>query len=185
MKTLPFVAVNPNGRVPAIEDPNTGITLWESGAIMEYLIETYDKGHKLSYPTAAERWHCKQWLAFQISGQGPYWGQAVWFTHYHSEKLPSARQRYVAEVERVIGVLDSWLKAGDKLFLVGDRCTYADLAFLTWTDKVPEIDLEGNIDVKARYQAYYEWVLRLKERPVVKKVLEDMARAIAAEAAQG
>jgi glutathione S-transferase len=49
MKKAPYVLINPNGRVPAIEDPNTGITLWESGATIEYLIETYDPQHKIKW----------------------------------------------------------------------------------------------------------------------------------------
>jgi glutathione S-transferase len=72
-----YVAVNPNGRLPAIQDPNKGITLWESGAIVEYLIAEYDHDHKLSFPArTVEDYHAKQWLYFQVSGQGPYYGQA-------------------------------------------------------------------------------------------------------------
>ena len=72
-----YVAVNPNGRLPAIEDPNKGFTLWESGAIIEYLVAEYDHDHSLSFPAGTvEDYHTKQWLHFQISGQGPYYGQA-------------------------------------------------------------------------------------------------------------
>lgn len=78
VKQPEYEKINPNGRVPAIEDLNTGITLWESAAIMEYLVDTYDKEKKFTYTTFPEKWHVKQWLAFQISGQGPYFGQAAW-----------------------------------------------------------------------------------------------------------
>jgi glutathione S-transferase len=72
-----YVKINPNGRLPAIEDPNRGITIWESGAIIEYLISEYDHDHTLSFPTGStEEYHVKQWLYFQVSGQGPYYGQA-------------------------------------------------------------------------------------------------------------
>jgi glutathione S-transferase len=64
-----FLKINPNGRVPAIEDPNTGLTLWESGPIVEYLVEQYDKDHKISYDTFTEKYQIKQWIGFQISGQ--------------------------------------------------------------------------------------------------------------------
>jgi glutathione S-transferase len=103
----------------------------------------------------------------------------VWFTHYHPEKIPSARQRYVAEVQRVIMVLDKWLKDNGTLYLVGDKCTYADLAFITWCDKVKDIDTEGVFDVQEKHGAYHEWLLRLKERPAVKKALEDRAQNLA------
>ncbi len=70
LKQDPFESINPNGRVPAIEDPNTGMKLWESGAIIEYLLETYDKEGKLSYAKGPEKWDTKAWLHFQTSGQG-------------------------------------------------------------------------------------------------------------------
>lgn len=62
----------------AIQDPNTGLTLWESGAILNYLIEQYDTKNLISYTTLKEKHHCNQWLHFQVSGQGPYYGQAGW-----------------------------------------------------------------------------------------------------------
>lgn len=76
LKLPEFLAVNPNGRMPAIYDPNTDLTLWESGAIYEYLIEKYDTNNKLSFPQGStESYLAKQWLFFQVSGQGPYFGQ--------------------------------------------------------------------------------------------------------------
>src|SRR5271156_4594531 len=90
LKKPPYTTINPNGRVPAIQDPNTGVTLWESGAINYYLVDTYDKSHSLTYTTSPERYQVQQWLHFQMSGQGPYYGQAAWFIHLHHEKLPSA-----------------------------------------------------------------------------------------------
>lgn len=75
LKVEPYVKINPNGRVPAIEDPNTGITLWESGAIVEYLVNEYDKDEKLHYKTKPEKYHTQQYLHYQMSGQGPYYGQ--------------------------------------------------------------------------------------------------------------
>ena len=66
LKKPDFLAVNPNGRMPAIHDPNTGLTLWESGAIIEYLVEKYDKDQKLSFaPGSPESYLAKQWLFFQ------------------------------------------------------------------------------------------------------------------------
>lgn len=114
-----YTKINPNGRTPAIEDPNTGITLWESGAILEYLVDTYDKDHKVSYASFPEKYHTKQYLYFQMSGQGPYFGQTTWFRHFHPEKLESAKKRYDEQLVRVVGVLNNIL-AG-KQYLVGDK----------------------------------------------------------------
>lgn len=78
IKKPEYLAVNPNGRLPAIYDPNTDLTLWESGAIVEYLVETYDKDNKISFPKGSnDSYLTKQWLYFQTTGQGPYFGQAV------------------------------------------------------------------------------------------------------------
>ena len=60
IKKKPYIDVNPNGRLPAIEDPNTGITLWESGAIVQYLVETYDKKEVLTYTTVPEKYQLNQ-----------------------------------------------------------------------------------------------------------------------------
>jgi glutathione S-transferase len=84
-KQEPFVALNPNGRLPAIHDPNTGVTLFESGAIIEYLVDTYDKEKKLQYETPQEKYITKSWLHFQMSGQGPYFGQVYYFKALHWE----------------------------------------------------------------------------------------------------
>ena len=119
LKKPPFEKLNPNGRVPAIEDPNTGIVLAESGAIIEYLQETYDKDNTLNYTSSPEKFQVKQWLHFQMSGQGPYFGQAMWFTKFHHEKLKSPQDRYLNEIKRVLSVLDRHLEG--KQYLVGDK----------------------------------------------------------------
>ncbi|KAF7561722.1 hypothetical protein G7046_g2424 [Stylonectria norvegica] len=174
-KSESFEKLNPNGRLPAIEDPNTGLTLWESGAIVEYIIETYDKKHKLSYATSPEKYLLKQYLHFQMSGQGPYYGQLFWFQFFHKEDVPSAKERYTKEIVRVISVLDKILVG--KEYLVGDKCTYADLVFTPWNNMVPMAkDAEGGniyetFEIEKTYPHYWAWHHRLMERAVVKKHL--------------
>ncbi|EMC96757.1 hypothetical protein BAUCODRAFT_148317 [Baudoinia panamericana UAMH 10762] len=115
LKKEPFESINPNGRVPAIEDPNTGYKLWESGAIIDYLIETYDTTNSLFYTSGAER------------------GQRAWFVLYHSEKdLTSALDQYGGEVKRTIGVIDRHLKKIGQPYLCGEKISYADLMFMPW-----------------------------------------------------
>jgi glutathione S-transferase len=170
-----FLSINPNGRMPAIYDPNTDLTLWESGAILEYLIEKYDTEHKISFvPGSAEYFLAKQWLFFQTSGQGPYYGQAIWFKRLHSEPLPSAVQRYIKEINRVTGVLDNHLakqaKGSEGPWLVGGKLSYADIAFYNWqaaTAKMLEKD-EFNLD---DYPHVKKWLEKLEERDSIKKIV--------------
>ncbi|RYP20908.1 hypothetical protein DL765_002558 [Monosporascus sp. GIB2] len=174
VKQEPYILLNPNGRLPTIEDPNTGLTLWESGAIVEYLIEQYDNDHKISYAEAPETYLAKQWLFFQVSGQAPYYGQAVWFTRSHPEKLPSAIKRYVDEMHRVTEVLEKGLEKGD--WLVGDKCTYADLSFFAWQRGAPMFAGE---DIYEKFPKVGAWMKRMESRPAVRKVIEDQDAAIA------
>ncbi|XEU99338.1 hypothetical protein FSHL1_004625 [Fusarium sambucinum] len=165
-----FVAINPNGRVPAINDPNNNIVLWESGAIMEYLVETYDIDKRLSGTNPSSKWEIKQYLHFQMSGQGPYYGQAMWF-HKCPQDIPIAKQRYAGEILRVIVVLDKILEG--KKYLVDGKLTYADLAFVPWNRVISQHPLfetslwEGN-DVVHQYPNFSAWHERLNNLPSVK-----------------
>ncbi|KAG4026937.1 hypothetical protein MFRU_035g00880 [Monilinia fructicola] len=177
LKKEPFEKLNPNGRVPAITDPNTNITLWESGAIIEYLIDTYDLSAALTYTSSPERYQVKQWLHFQMSGQGPYYGQAAWFTKFHSEKVDSAVERYLEQIKRVLYVLDKHLQG--RTWLVGDKCTFADLSFVTWDLAIPWIfgDRVGELEIEKKYPNYFAWNKRLMERPSVQKIVKDKQAA--------
>ncbi|KAI0376033.1 glutathione S-transferase [Hypomontagnella monticulosa] len=172
MKQEPFVTVNPNGRVPAIEDPNTGVTLWESGAIVEYIIDQYDKEHKLSYDTVPEKYLIQQWIAYQISGQGPYYGQAIWFSAIHPERLQSAIDRYMKEIERVRSVLDSHLSKSPSGWLVGDKITAADLAWVMWEQIATELIGRSEFKLQREYSHYDAWYKKMLDRPTVRKALK-------------
>ncbi|KAF2232578.1 glutathione S-transferase [Viridothelium virens] len=178
LKKEPFISLNPNGRVPAIEDPNTGYKLFESGAIVEYLLEQYDKNNKLQYTSGEEKYLAKSWAFFQISGQGPYFGQKAWFTHFHHEKLPSAVERYANEIKRVTSVIDAHLAKTGKQYLVGDKITYADLSFVPWQQAVPFLLGEEAEKLEKDYPHYVAWNKRLNERESVKKIAADKAKAM-------
>ncbi|KAK3726105.1 hypothetical protein LTR37_000253 [Vermiconidia calcicola] len=176
LKQEPYISVNPNGRVPAIKDPNTGITLWETGAIIDYLLDYYDKENKLQYAEFPQKYHQKSWEHFQMSGQGPYYGQLAWFKVFHPEKnITSAIDRYANEVKRVLGVIDSHLTKADTEYLVGDKVTYVDIMFVSWNTTVP--GLLSDWDWQGTYPKCYEWNQRLLNRPAIKKVLEDKKTA--------
>ncbi|KAF2147122.1 uncharacterized protein K452DRAFT_314344 [Aplosporella prunicola CBS 121167] len=175
MKQEPYESLNPNGRVPALEDPNTGIKVFESGAIIEYLEEVYDKSNKLRYTGLQERALTTSWLHFQMSGQGPYFGQKIWFSVYHSEKIQSAIERYSNEIKRVTGVIDRHLKKQGTPYLVGDKCTYADLSFIPWYSSMPQWFPE--FDYKTEHPTFAKWLQAIMERPAAKKVAQDKENA--------
>ncbi|KKO98495.1 URE2 [Trichoderma harzianum] len=181
IKSAPYTDVNPNGRVPAIRDPNTGITLWESGAIIEYLIENYDTEQKISHGSQSpEKWLEKQFLYFQVSGQGPYFGQYTWFARLHHEQLPSAKERYLNEIKRVIGVLNTILEG--KNYLVGEKATYADLSFITWALIGQNAVESTGVDLDKEAPNYVAWMKRLLDRPAVQKALQEKEKASSASA---
>lgn len=176
LKKPEYLAINPNGRMPSIQDPNTDLTLWESGAIIEYLIEKYDTDRKLSFePGTNDYYLAKQWLFFQMSGQGPYFGQAAWFKKYHHEKLPSAIERYENEVKRVTGVLEMHLSkqdaGADGPWLVGGKISYADLSFIPWQVIVQRV-LGDEFDMK-EFPTTKKWLDKMNERPAVKQVMDE------------
>lgn len=175
LKKPDFLALNPNGRMPAIQDPNTDLTLWESGAILEYLVEKYDTDHKLSFPAGSnEAQLARQWLFFQVSGQGPYYGQAMWFTKYHPEQIASAQDRYYREIERVTSVLNAHLEKQDKgadgPWLVGGKFSYADLAFVPWQWMIG-MGLKEKVDLSP-YKEATSWLERLTAKEAIKKVVD-------------
>jgi glutathione S-transferase len=90
--------LNPNGRVPVIEDPNTGIRVWEPGAIVEDLVETYDKEAKLTYTTSPEKWSLRTGEHFQLSVQDQYFGQKGLF--YAGELVPSESEEVLLSFQQ-------------------------------------------------------------------------------------
>ncbi|KAL8638508.1 MAG: hypothetical protein Q9228_004343 [Teloschistes exilis] len=194
IKNPSYTAINPNGRLPALRDPNTNITIWESGAIVEYLIEVYDsEHHRLSFKQGTpESWHAKQWLHFQTSGQGPYYGQAYWFQKLHSEQLPSAIERYNKELNRVTRVLEDHLKQQKQLYaekapgsdgpwLVGNKLSYADIAFVPWQVLVEKHMKKDAYDVD-NFPLVKEWLGKMTSRKAIKDILADVMEAASKKA---
>ncbi|CAH7684811.1 glutathione S-transferase [Phakopsora pachyrhizi] len=174
------VKLNPNGRIPTIIDhKNNDFTLWESDAILEYIAYTYDTEGKFSVKDPLEKYKALQWLFFQASGQGPYFGQAIWFKRYHPEKVPSAVERYENEIKRVFSVLESVLSKQD--WLVGGKYTFVDLSFIPWHNLAVESALE-NFDTSKDYPALTKWAEKINSRPVVKRIFEQRAELLKAQA---
>jgi glutathione S-transferase len=124
-----FLAINPNGRIPAIVDGDAGdFPVFESGAIMLYLAEKEGSGRLLPKDPKA-RSRVIQWLMFQMGGVGPMQGQANVFFRYFPEKIPAAISRYQNETKRLYGVLDGQLAKHE--WLAGDY-SLADIANWAW-----------------------------------------------------
>ncbi|CDO72785.1 hypothetical protein BN946_scf184994.g38 [Trametes cinnabarina] len=177
-KAPEYTKYNPNGRIPTIIDhQNNDFVIWESNAILLYLIEKYDKDNKLGV-SGDDKYKLLQWLFFQASGQGPYFGQAFWFKNLHAEKLPSAIERYEKETQRVFSVLESVLSKQE--WLVGNKPTIADISFITWNRSAFNGILKGlpGVDVEKDYPSVYKWHKKLEERPAVQKVLAEQAKLL-------
>jgi GST-like protein len=121
-QTPDYLAMNPNGKIPMIEDPNTGRIVVESGAILLYLAE---RSGKLQ-PQDGDR--TLEFLFFQAAHVGPMLGQLGYFKIFAAEKIPAAIERFQREAGRVLGVLDSRL--GHSAYLGGEAFGLADI--MTW-----------------------------------------------------
>lgn len=150
-----YLAINPNGRIPAIVDTDRNdFAVFESGAILIYLAELTGK----LLPTDIEgRSTVLQWLMFQIGGTGPMMGQANVFYRYFPEKIQPAIDRYQNETKRLLGVLDTRLR--DHEFLAGDF-SIADIANWCWarTHRWSGVEI-------ADLPHLERWIEQLEQRP--------------------
>jgi GST-like protein len=128
-----YLAVNPNGKVPAIDDD--GVIVFDSNAILLYLAEK--TGKFLPADTARNRGELLSWLMFVASGIGPFFGQAVHFKHYAPEKIDYANNRYQFEAHRHLTILDERLAA--RRYMLGDAYTIVDMGVWGWTRLAPFI----------------------------------------------
>ncbi|KKK20269.1 hypothetical protein AOCH_006451, partial [Aspergillus ochraceoroseus] len=163
-----FLEINPNGRIPAITDTFTDgqtIRLFESGSILTYLADQYDKDYKISFPRGTrEYYEMTSWLYFQNAGVGPMQGQANHFSRYAPERIEYGVTRYVNETRRLYSVLDQHLATSKSGFLVGDHVSIADISHWGW---VAAAGWAG-IDI-AEFPHLKAWEDRLAAREGVEK----------------
>lgn len=171
-KTDAFLSLNPNGKIPAIIDPDgpggQPLGLFESGAILQYLSE---KTGQLIPSDPAERWQCIKWVHFQIGGVGPMFGQLGFFTKFAGKEIsdPRPKQRYVDEARRLLGVMEQHLEARE--WMLGSEYSIADIALLGWINTLitfyearalVEFDALNNVPA---------WLERGQARPAVQRGL--------------
>jgi GST-like protein len=153
-KTDWYLKLNPNGRIPTIEDE--GFVVFESGAILIYLAEKTGRFLPRDVPG---RSRVLQWLMFQMSGIGPMMGQANVFVRYFPEKLQPAIDRYQREVTRLFRVLDRQLASHE--YIAGDY-SIADMALWPW---VSGHDYSGvSVD---EFKSLQRWLTLVGSRPAV------------------
>lgn len=153
-----FLAISPNNRMPAIIDHETGISVFEGGAILIYLAE---KAGMLLPTEIEQRFDVLQWLFWQAGGLGPMAGQLSHFVNYVLEDQPYAHKRYFNEYDRLLAVMDVRLR--DREFLAGEY-SIADIASFPWV--IPYRRLGNDLD---KFPNLRRWFDSLKERPAVQR----------------
>jgi GST-like protein len=175
--TEDYLAINPNGKVPAIVDHDgpggRPLALFESGAILLYLAE---KTGQLLPRDPASRWEAIAWLFWQMAHLGPISGQAAHFCIYAPQQDivdPYAIDRYTRETARLYGVLETRLADRDYL---ADEYSLADIACFPWVLLTAEYEI--GIDLAA-YPAVAAWSARIAARPAAQVTGPDLRDAAA------
>jgi GST-like protein len=170
--TPEFLSLNPNGKIPAIIDPNgpggKPLGLFESGAILQYLAE---KTGKLWPADPARRIETIQWVYFQMAAIGPIVGQVGFFHKFAGREYEDKRplQRYVDESKRLLGVLEARLDG--RPWIMGDDYTIADVSMLGWVRNLIGFYGAGELVEFASLKRVPAWLERGLARPAVERGL--------------
>lgn len=173
-----FLALNPNGKIPAIIDPDgpggEPLALFESGAILLYLA---DKSGQFIPADPARRWETIQWVFFQMASIGPMFGQVGFFNKFAGRGYEDKRplQRYVDESKRLLGVLDGRLDG--RRWLMGDDYTIADIATLGWVNNLITFYEARELVAFDGFAHVAAWLERGLARPAVKRGLRIPAKS--------
>ncbi|MBX3561484.1 MAG: glutathione S-transferase N-terminal domain-containing protein [Sphingomonas sp.] len=171
--TPEFLSLNPNGKIPAIIDPDgpggAPLALWESGAILVYLAE---KTGRFLPPDPAARIEAIQWVFFQMAAIGPMFGQLGFFHKFAGREIEDKRprDRYINESKRLLGVLEQRLDG--RQWIMGDDYTIADIATLGWVRNLIGFYEAGELIDYASLRHVPAWLERGLARPAVQRGLE-------------
>ncbi len=165
-----FVEINPNSKIPALVDRSgdTPIPVFESGAILLYLAEKFDKYIPHSHK---ERTQCFSWLFWQM-GSGPFLGGGFGhFYNYAPEKYEYPINRFTMEVKRQLDVLDKHL--ANNTYMCGEDYTIADMAIWPWYGQLVHNKLYEAAEFldAASYKNLNRWADAIGSRPAVKRGL--------------
>jgi GST-like protein len=162
-----FLALNPNGKVPVIEDD--GVTVFDSNAILLYLGQK--SGRFVGRDTPQGRGALLSWLMFVATGLSPFSGQAVHFRHMAPEPKEYAHRRYQFEAERHYGVLDRRL-AGNR-HMLGDEYSIVDMGVWGWARLANFVMGEGALE---RFPNVARWFAEVNARPAAQRAEELKSR---------
>ena len=151
-----FSKLSPTNKIPVIVDTENGQRIFESGAILIYLAQKYNK-----FLDNENYWEIMQWLILQVAYVGPMLGQAHQYLFYHRGKSKFAEEKTKGYVEHVYSILEKQLI--DKEYIVKDY-SIADIAIWPWVDRCErhEIKLEDYPNIK-------RWYDKISIRPAVIK----------------
>ena len=164
--TEPFLSLNPNGKIPAIIDPNgpggKPLALFESGAILFYLAE---KTGRLLPADPGRRYEAIQFVFFQMAAIGPMFGQLGFFHKFAGREIEDKRplQRYAGESKRLLGVLEGRLEG--RQWMMGDDYTIADIAIFPWVRTLRDFYEAGDLVGLDGFSAVNAWLERCLARP--------------------
>jgi GST-like protein len=158
-----FVAICPNSKIPAIVDRATGLSIFESGAILIHLAEQTGKFLPKSDPGRAKVF---EWLMFQMANVGPMIGQVGHFVNAAPEKIPYAIERYMTESARILKVLDGQLSRTE--YLAGDY-SIADIATYPWVSVAVAPLRAAKPDAAGEGRNLDRWIAAVGARPAVQK----------------
>jgi GST-like protein len=171
--TPEFLSLNPNGKIPAIIDPNgpdgKPLGLFESGAILLYLAE---KTGKLIPSDAAGRYETFQWVFFQMAAIGPIFGQVGFFHKFAGREIEDKRplKRYADESRRLLGVLETRLDG--RKWIMGDEYTIADISMLGWVRNLIGFYGAGELVAFDSLKRVPAWLEHGLARPAVQRGLD-------------
>lgn len=172
-----YLALNPNGKIPAIIDPNgpdgKPLGLFESGAILQYLAE---KSGKFLPADPARRIETIQWVYFQMAAIGPMFGQLGYFNKFAGKEIEDKRprDRYAKESQRLLGVLETRLEGRD--WIMGSEFTIADISMLGWVRNLIGFYEAAELVDYASLKNVPAWLERGLARPAVQRGLTIPAR---------
>jgi GSH-dependent disulfide-bond oxidoreductase len=176
-RTPEYLSLNPNGKIPAIIDPNgpggQPLPLYESGAILLYLAE---KTGMMLPAEAAARWEAIQWVFWQMAFVGPMFGQVGYFKKFQGKDIEDNRplQHYAEESQKLFELLEERLATRE--WIMGDEFTIADISMLGMVRNFTGFYDAGSLVGYDKLEHVPAWLARGLARPAVQRGIATPAK---------